>query len=294
MALNIHLVRLFVAVATHQSFSRAALALHISQPAVSKGVLALERQLGLTLLDRSQPDLPLTMAGRVLYDHAQALFASERQAESALAQVRGLERGQLTIGASTTIGTYLLPPIIADFHRSFPAIQLTLVIGNTIDLVPQLMATPLDIALVEGPADDEGIQAAPWLQDRLIVVAPPDHPARNQHVVSLSSLSEELFLLRETGSRTRAFIDARLASSGVTLPHIVEVGHLEVIKQLVIAGMGIGVIPDTICRAEIESERLIPLAVPELIIPRQLWHLIVTGRPLSPATQAFITHMESS
>jgi len=139
-----------------------------------------------------------------------------------------------------------------------------------------------------------GIQATPWLQDRLIVVAPSHHPARRQPAVPLAALRDDLFLLRETGSGTRAFIDARLASLGITLSHIIEVGNMEVIKQLVAADMGIGVIPDTICRAEIVSGRIITLAVPELVIPRQLWHLVVTGRPLSPATQAFIAHLEAA
>jgi DNA-binding transcriptional LysR family regulator len=292
MALNLHLVRLFVAVAEQHSFSRAAAALHISQPAVSKGVHVLERQLGLTLLDRSQGDLPLTDAGRTLYEHALGIFASESLAESALAQIRGLERGRLTIGASTTVGIYRMPALIAAFQRDHPAIQVALVVGNTRDLVPQLVGTPLDLAVVEGHVDAAGIQALPWRQDRLIVIAPPNHPARHRRAIVPAALEEDLFLLRERGSGTRETIDARLDRLGIALPHIMEVSNTEAIKQMVAAGIGLGIVPDVTCRDELATGRLIALDAPDLVVPRQAWRLDVIGRPLSPAAQQFLLYLD--
>ncbi len=287
MALNLHLVRLFLTVATEHSFSRAADELNISQPAVSKGVLTLERQLGLTLLDRSQAQLPLTEAGRILYTHAQALFANERLAEAALDQMRGLEQGRLIIGASTTIGIYLLPPLVSAFHRANPAIHLSLVISNTHELVRQLVERPLDLAFVEGPVEAANVEPQPWLRDRLVVIAPPQHVAREFQRVPLAALTHELFLLRETGSASRGLINAHLIRHDITLPAIMEVGNNEAIKQLVMGGTGLGLVPEAACAEEIATRRLVCLPVEELTIPRQLWQLDVPGRPLSPAVQAF-------
>jgi DNA-binding transcriptional LysR family regulator len=287
MPLNLHLVRLFVTVATEHSFSRAADALNISQPAVSKGVLTLERQLGLTLLDRSQAQLPMTDAGRILYTHAQALFANERLAEAALDQMRGLAQGRLIIGASTTIGIYLLPPLVSVFHRENPGIHLSLVISNTNELVRQLVERPLDLAFVEGPIEAINVQQIPWQHDHMVVIAPPHHAAREFQRVPLAAVAHELFLLRETGSATRELINAYLLRSDITLPAVMEVGNNEAIKQLVMAGVGLGLVPEATCATEVATHRLVLLHVEELTIPRQLWQLDVLGRPSSPAVQAF-------
>src|SRR5690242_9690611 len=142
--MNLHLLRLFATVAEQGSFSRAASLLYISQPAISKGVQELERQLGTTLLDRSGRGVALTEAGETLLPHAQHLFAVERAAETALEQLEGLERGQLAIGASSTIGIYLLPPLLGRFRQRYPGIRLFLDIGNTQQIGERLRMTPLD------------------------------------------------------------------------------------------------------------------------------------------------------
>jgi DNA-binding transcriptional LysR family regulator len=287
MALNLHLVRLFVAVATHHSFSRAAEALNISQPAVSKGVLALERQVGLTLLDRSQAYLPLTEAGQLLLDYAQGIFADERLAETALAQVRDGTHGHLALGASHTIGIYLLPQLISQFHRQHPNVRLTLDIANTRDLVQHLIDGALDLMLAEGPVTSATLVSTPWQEDRLVVIAPPRHIARQTGTVPFTALANELFLLRETGSGTRAIIDAHLAAHHLRLPHVMEVSNTEAIKQLVAEGLGLAIIPASTCQHEIAAGKLHLVDVPELAITRQLWRVAMPQRPLSPSARAF-------
>ena len=123
MALSLRLLRIFLVAAEHNNFSRAAEILYVSQPAVSKSIQELEQQVGLILFDRSRRVLALTEAGHLLYQYAQHLFAVEKAAEIALDQLRGLERGHLALGASRTIGTYLLPPLLSRFHRAYPGIR---------------------------------------------------------------------------------------------------------------------------------------------------------------------------
>ncbi|MBZ0302445.1 MAG: LysR family transcriptional regulator, partial [Anaerolineae bacterium] len=173
MTMNLYLLRVFATVAEHGSFSQAARALYISQPAVSKGVQSLEQQIGMRLLDRSHRDISLTEAGHLLYDYAQRIFAAERAAESALEQLNGLERGHLALGASHTIGTYLLPPLMGLFHQRYPGVRLSLEIANTQQILIDLRTRPLDLAFVEGPVSDANLVVAPWRTDRLVVIAPP-------------------------------------------------------------------------------------------------------------------------
>src|SRR5262249_27348128 len=135
MSLNLHLLRLFAAVARTGSFSRAAEVLHISQPAISKGVRDFELQVGCRLLDRTPKGVRPTAEGRALAHHAEALFAAERAAEDELQALRGLDSGSLRIGASTTIATYMIPAYLGIFHRAYPGIDLHLVSANTSDIV---------------------------------------------------------------------------------------------------------------------------------------------------------------
>ncbi len=153
MTLNLHLLRIYVAVLDHGSFTRAAEALTMSQSAVSRAVQELERQLGTVLLERRPRGVAPTDAGAILGEHARRIFAHERLAIESLNELRGLQRGRLAIGASTTIGTYLLPPLLGAYHRQYPGIDLFLDIGNTQQVMEHLLEYRIEVAYVEGPVD---------------------------------------------------------------------------------------------------------------------------------------------
>jgi DNA-binding transcriptional LysR family regulator len=155
--LNLHLVRIFVAVVEHGSFTRAAEALSISQSAASRAIQELERQLGLPLLERRARGVLPTDAGEQLAAHARAIFVHERLAEEALGELRGLQRGRLALGASSTIGIYMLPPLLGAYRRRYPGIELFLDIGNTQQIVAHLHEHRLDVAYVEGPVADASL-----------------------------------------------------------------------------------------------------------------------------------------
>src|SRR5262249_45122876 len=150
MSLNLHLLRLFSTVVRTGSFSRAADLLHISQPAISKGVKDFELQVGCRLLDRSPKGVRPTREGQALARHAEVLFAAERAAEDELLSLRSLDSGSLRIGASTTIATYMIAEYLGIFHRRFPGIDLHLVSANTRDIADFIIAHDIEIALVEG------------------------------------------------------------------------------------------------------------------------------------------------
>src|SRR5688500_18918859 len=215
MAINLNALRVFTAVVERGGFSRAADALRISQPAVSKAVRELERQVGIALLDRRHRVPRPTDAGAMLAERGREMFATERLAEEELRAARGLSRGTLRIAASTTIATYLLPPLLATYHRKWPGLSLVVASANTRRVARLLTHRRVDVALVEGPVTDPRIDVVPWREDELIIVAPASHPLTRRRSVSPDALEAESFIIREPGSGTRAVAHAALRAAGV-------------------------------------------------------------------------------
>src|SRR6476661_1693696 len=175
MALNLHHLRLFAAVVEHGGFSKAARALNLSQPAISKSLTELEKQIHVTLLDRGGRSLVLTEAGRTLYERAGELFGVERVAERELRELRGLKRGTLRVAASTTIATYMLPPVLGRFRMRHPSVRIRVTSANTRSVLRRLLESRTDVALVEGPISDDAVDVIPWREDELVVIAHPEH-----------------------------------------------------------------------------------------------------------------------
>jgi len=288
MSLNLHLLRLFESVARHQSFSRAAEALHVSQPAVSKGVRELEAQLGTPLLERGPGGVRPTEAGRILLVHARTVFSAEQAAEDALGALRGLRGGTLRIGASTTIATYFLPPLLGAFHRAYPDVDLRLTSANTVTVADLLMRRELDVALVEGPLDPGEILVQPWREDELVFIAAANHPlASRPGPLPLKALADETIVLREPGSGTRDTAWNALAQAGFTPRRILEIGGNEVIIRVVAAGLGIGILSAVAVADQEALGRLRILPVAGITIRRLLTRLVLPNRQPSPATVAF-------
>jgi DNA-binding transcriptional LysR family regulator len=288
--LKLHLLRIFTAVADQMSFSKAAETLYVSQPAVSKAVRELENQVGQPLFERGAGKLSLTEAGALLAERGRAILAIERTAEEDLQALRGLQHGVLRIGASTTIATYLLPPVIATFLRNYPGIDLRLTILNTLSIVKLLLDYEIDVALVEGPVVDERIRSEAWRADEMVVIAAPDHPFVLQAAhegIPISLLAEEVILVREPGSGTREVAEQALAEHGVRAKRTVQLGSTEAIKQAVAAGLGLAIISKATIPDEVALHKLTTLRVQDLAIERTLTRLKLVGRTLSPAARAF-------
>lgn len=288
MSLNLHLLRLFVAVVHHRSFSRAAEALHISQPAVSRGVREFENQVGNRLLERGPDGIAPTEAGRILLRHAAPLFAAERSAEEDLAALRGLAAGSLSIGASTTVSIWYLPPLLAAYHHAHPGVTLRLSSANTLDIVDLLVRRELDVALVEGPISHPSIQVRPWRKDRLVWIAAPDHPlARVQAPLDPEVLGTQLIIVREPGSGTRDVGQAAMQERGVAPRDVLEVESTEAIKQVVVAGMGIALMSEAAIRPQLALDELKILPIRDFSVTRWLNRLSLAGRHPSAAAAAF-------
>lgn len=287
MPLNLHHLRIFRSVAELGSFSRAAESLRLSQPAVSKSVRELERQIDASLFDRTGGHPRLTDAGTLLLDRARELFAVERVAEEELRTLRGLEGGVLRIAASTTVVNYLLPEHLARFHAEHPRVTLRVASANTRDVARALLQRRAEIALVEGPVDDPRLIAVPWRDDELVVIASAGHRLAGRRRLQWSDLAAEPFILRERGSGTRRVAEDALATLGVELRVALQLASTEAIKQAVAAGLGLAIVSRAAIADQLALGRLVVLPLRGVGFGRQLSELRVPGRSLSAAAEAF-------
>jgi DNA-binding transcriptional LysR family regulator len=296
MALNLHLLRIFFAVAEQRSFSRAAETLFISQPAVSRAVRELEHQVDLTLIERGgggtkgRRGIRLTESGQALYEHARAIFAMERAATEDIRARVGLKRGTLAIGASTTVAGYWLPAYVARFVREFPAIRPQVVVGNTQTITAALIDCRIDFGLVEGPVDDNRISSERWRNEALLLVAATQSPLARRRRINAAELSVQPWLMREVGSGTREVATRLLLSLGVEPTQTIELGSNEGIARAVASGSGIAVLPAIVVQDLIELGRIKMLRGAHVApMSRVLYRLELKGRPLSPSAAAFST-----
>jgi len=285
--MNYNHLMIFLAVAEEGSVSRGADRLCISQPAVSKQLAVLEASLKTRLFDRLPKGVRLTDAGHLLLGYARRLSALEREAERAMGELQGLTRGSLTLGASLTVGAYLVPELLAEYSRRHPHIALTLTVANTETIQGMLRDGRLDLALTEGFAEDPDLDAAVFAHDELVAIAPPGHPLLVGGPVPAARLLQQPLILREPGSGTRAVLERALAALGLTARPLMSLGSTEAIKRAVAAGLGLAVVSRLAVGLELETGRLALLPLSGLALHRPLHRLSRRGASESRAARAF-------
>jgi DNA-binding transcriptional LysR family regulator len=234
-------LRVFRVVARTLNFRKAAEELLISQPAVTQQIQALEDELGITLFERSKGRVALTESGIVLAEYAAKLKALADEALQAIAEVSGSSTDELRVGASQTIGQYLLPSLLAGFRKDFPQVSLSGMSGNTDAILTALAEHRIDLALVEGPSPRLDVKAEAFMEDHMVLVVPPDHDWAGQGL-GIEDLRSENFITRELGSGSRRVIEEALQRGGMDvrqLRTILTLDTTEGILSAVEAGLGI-------------------------------------------------------
>lgn len=286
--MNLWHLAIFHAVAESGSVSAGAAQLHVSQPAVSRQLRQLEATLGSTLLDRLPRGVRLTESGSLLHDYAQRIFALEQEAEIAIRELRQLNTGELTIGASSTIGNYLLPPLLAEYRRRYPGVDISVEISNTHTIEKNLLNRRLALGLTEGPLTSPELHAEVFLQDQIVPIVSARHPLARQRRTSIQALLQETLLQRETGSGTRDFVDQMLQRRHLKFAHAIGLGSTEAIKKMVAAGGGVAFISLLAIETELRARTLKILAIPELSRARPLHWVRLYRRHLPTAVVAFL------
>ena len=286
-ALNLHQLATFQVVAKHCSFVRAAEELHFSQPAVSAQIRHLEKTLGVKLFDQIGRKTHLTKAGEELFIYSQKIFSVIDETLEMMDAFRSPHYGSLTVGADTTVGSYVVPGMLGKFHEIYPKVEISLQVLNRLMLIDALMNNRVEMAVMGIVPDDMPVEIEPLAYNTLVLVAAPTHRLAHIKNVPIQELGREHFLLREPGSGTRAELEGALGAAGVPLHVSMEVGNNSAIKQGVAAGLGIALISQVALDMELETNRLVILDVDGFPIIRQ-WRLVhVKDKYLSVTARAF-------
>ncbi len=285
---------IFLAVARAKSFTRAAETLHVSQSTLSQHVLELERELGVRLFDRLGRAVTLTEGGRLLEEHATRIATTVASARRAIDELKGLERGSLVIGASTTPGIYVLPGIVAAFRRRYPGIDVSLQIANSQVIEERIVADTVDLGVVGGHivrARERCVAAG--LLDELLLIVPPRHPWAKRREILPRELADVPLLVREPGSATRLVTERTLWQAGVKFTAAMQLDHIEAIKQAVMAGLGLAFVSMYAVRGEIETRRLCGLRLKGLRVQRHFHVMHNEARTLTASGRAFMDLLEA-
>ncbi len=284
MHLTFRQLEVFEAVATRLSYTKAAESLFLSQPAVSMQIKQLEESVGLDLFEKTGKKIALTAAGYDLHRYARNIFQQLAEAEEVMEALKGVKRGRLNIAVASTVN-YFAPRALAVFSRRYPGVTLKLEVNNRRTLINLLEENEIDLALMGQPPEE--FEAEPFMRNPLVVIAPPEHPLVGQGRISLRRLAEEIFVMREQGSGTRAAMERFFEEQNLTLRAGMEMTRNEAIKLAVRAGMGLAVVSRHSLELELETRRLAILDVESFPVERRWFLVHRRGKELSPSARAF-------
>ncbi len=259
--IDLHKLRIFVAIARLESFTRAAERLHMTQPTVSQQLAMLEVSVGTPLIERDTRHLRLTPAGEVLLGYAERLLVLTAEATEATRAAAGLADRTLRIGVGHTLATYLLPGVLSRYRSLYPDHVVRITVGNTSQLLALLIADTIDMALVGSPAEHPDVTVEPFMHDRLVVIVPPGDAWASRSEVQLEELRGRVLLTREPGSALHATIERLLGPEFLTSDQVIQLGETEGIKRSVEAGLGVALVQQIAVEREVAAGNLIALAL---------------------------------
>jgi LysR family transcriptional regulator, low CO2-responsive transcriptional regulator len=290
---TLHQARVFKAVADRLSFSGAAHDLKLSQPSVSYQVKELEHTVGTDLFDRLGKHVTLTQAGHLLYGYVRQTLNVIDEAEVALGELQGLKRGTLKVGASTTVGIYVIPSALGAFKKVHPGLAISLEIGARGDIQQKVLRNELDLAVVGPPLKDPDLVVVPFMTDELVVIAPLEHPLASRRGLTLKELGDQPFLMREEGSGTRFAVEKAARRANVRLQVAMELGSNGAIKHAVESGLGLAILSRYAIGLEETAGKLAILDVEGFPVERQ-WNIVHLKRHrLAAPVAGFIEFLRS-
>lgn len=283
-------LKIFIAVSKFQSISKAAKALHLSQPAVSTQIKNLEEYYKGQLFERTQQGVILTKAGQVFYDYAQRILALQDEMEQQLEIILQHESNQIIVGASTTVGNVSLPCSIYLFKEEYPEVNIRLEIANAEEILRKVKDEEVDFGVVETLPDTPGFSTHHVTSDELVLIVPPFHTAEGEQV-SLAEFLKQPLIMREPGSGTRKVLAEFLAEHGYVLEDlniITEMSTIDAIKSAVQAGMGGAVVPRLSVKKEVYQGTLRALTIAEMEMPLDFKILRLDSHYLSSKARQLI------
>ena len=289
-------MRVFITVADKKNFSKAAKALSLTQPAVSFQIQTLEQYYQTMLFDRVNRHVKLTAAGELLLDYAIHMNNLQAELERNMQQLTGHVKGELLIGASTTIGEYILPYVVGSFKQDYPDVNVTIQIMNTKEISSAVESKTFDLGIIEGPLEQSDvIEAHNFLEDELVLAIPSDHPFAKKESITLEELKELPYITREPGSGGRliseqALIDADFDIEDLNI--VMELGSTTSIKSAIMGGLGVSIISKWAVQDLVKAGKVAALNVQGLTLKRS-FHIILNQEKFhSEATGKFLDFLD--
>ncbi len=283
-------LQIFERVVRLGGYTRAAEALHLTQPTVSMQVKKLSEALGLPLLEQVGRHVHLTAVGRDVYVAAQEILARMAALEDSASERQGVVKGELSIAVITT-AKYFMPRLLGAFVTQNPLVKPKLTVTNRAKVLQRLNANEDDLLIMGQVPKKLAVDAHPFIDNELVVVAPADHPLANTHNITLKTLRQERFLVRESGSGTRQAVDRLFVEKGVKITPYMELGSSEAIKQGVMAGLGISVLSRRNLRLELLGNLIVVLDVEGFPLIRRWYAVHLKKKRLSLAARTFLDFM---
>lgn len=282
-------LRVFHAVCEAHSFTRAAEAVHLTQPGVSKHIRQVEEYFGVPMFDRLGKKIALTEAGEILFEATQGIMDSVATAEQRIADLRGMHGGRLALGSSFPIGVHVLPAMVAAYRKAYPEVDLKLEISLSGRTVAKVLANKLDIGLVTHDVSDPRLVAKEFLVDELMAIAPVGHPWAKKKSIHPQDLLGETVILAARGAGTRAVLEERLKEKGIVLKQVYEFGNLEGVKRAVEVGLGVSVQVRSTVEREISEGFLTGVRLTGMNTKIAYFYIRRKDKHLSNAAKAFLT-----
>lgn len=289
--MDLRQLEIFCKVIELGSFSKAGEAIYLTQPTISEHIKSLEDHLGARLLDRMGREVIPTKAGEILYRYAKKILELRVEAEHVLENFLGKIAGEITIGGSNIPGEYVLPYLLSKFKDNYPNISICLRIGDTKEIIDQVLDSRIEIGIVGAKIQDRRLQYSEFIKDELILVVPYSHPWKSKTSIKPEELKDQPYIARERGSGTRMTIEKALHDIGInlnTLNVIAEMGSTEAIRQGIKAGIGASILSKRAVEDELKLKMLREVRIQGLEFIRNFYIVFHKGRTKSPLLEAFI------
>ena len=266
-------LKVFITVANTKNFSKAAKVLNLTQPAISFQIQTLEQYYQTMLFDRVNRHVKLTESGELLLEYALSMNDLQAELERKMQQLTGQVKGNLTIGASRTVGEYIMPYIVSAFKKEYPDVDIALEIYNTRQGENNIMNNTIDVGLVESDISNKKLFYQDFLDDELVLIVSSNHRWASEETISLLELKDEPFIIREAGSGSRLVFEQALLDSDFDIENlniIMEIGNITAIKTIVASGLGVSVVSKWAAEDMVNLGEICILRIKEFTIHRKL------------------------
>jgi DNA-binding transcriptional LysR family regulator len=286
--LNINLLRIFHVAAEEESFTRAAERLHLTQPGISKHIKGLEEYFSTPLFDRLGRKSSLTQAGSILHEATHRIFQIIDDSKKTIDDLGCGTLAQLRIGASITLGIYILLPYVKQFRAHFPNADISVNISVSRKVEEDVLNNRLDLGFIGAPSNNAMLVAGKLLDDELVLILPADHPWSRRKTVSIREINHKPFIISQPGSGTRTILEDRFRKIQIT-PRFIELGHTESVKRAVEAGLGISILSKAVVERELKQGWLKTAKLQGINLERRFFYIHRKGKYISKTANAFLS-----